>query len=251
MVDTYKNEMIFGRHPVMDALNSGVSIEKILIQRGLRGNIEQEVKNLCSKKNIALQFVPKEKLNRTTSKNHQGLIAYISLVKYYDIEDIIPHVYEKGEIPLILLLDQVSDVRNFGAIARSAEILGVHAIVIGMKGSAKINGEAIKTSAGALLKIPVCKAKSLTSVIELLKLNGINIIASSLKGEKKLHELDLTSGTAILIGSEGFGVSSTLLNASDEMFIIPQVGQTDSFNVSVASSIILYEVLRQRQFRNY
>ncbi len=249
MKENYKNEMIFGRHPILDALKNGVAFERILLQKGLRGEIESEIRKLSAKNNVALQIVPKEKLNRTTSKNHQGIIGYLALIKYYQIEDIIPHIYEKGETPLILLLDQISDVRNFGAIARSAELLGVHAIVIGMKGSAKINGEAIKTSAGALLSIPVCKTKSIISVIELLKLNGIQIVTSSLEAKNKLPMIDFTTGTAIIIGSEGFGVSSSIVESSDDLFIIPQLGETDSFNVSVATGIILYEAVRQRDFK--
>ncbi len=168
------------------------------------------------------------------------------MVTYYKLEDVLPAIYEKSEVPLFLLLDGVTDVRNFGAIARSAEICGVHALVVPKKGSAQINSESLKTSAGALSKLMVCRENSLTTAIEILRLSGVHVVASDLQADKMVYELDLTNPLAIVIGSEGKGVSSAVLQKVDQQFIIPQKGTTDSFNVSVATGIILYEVMRQR-----
>jgi 23S rRNA (guanosine2251-2'-O)-methyltransferase len=178
--------------------------------------------------------------------NHQGIVGFLSMIRYYTLENVLPMIYEKSEVPLVLLLDGITDVRNFGAIARSAEICGVHAIVIPQRGNAQINEEAIKTSAGALTRIPICREKSLISAMEYLELSGIQTYASDLKGEKKLFEIDWKQPAAIIMGSEGEGVSFPVLKKVNQNFIIPQVGTTDSFNVSVATGIILYEVVRQR-----
>ena len=242
----FKKSIIYGRHPITDAINSGTSIDKIMLQQGIRGEFEKEIRHLTKANNIPLQVVPKERLSKFVRGNHQGIVGFLSMLTYYRLEDVLPMIYEKSETPLILLLDGVTDVRNFGAIARSAEVCGVHAIVIPQKGGARINEEAIKTSAGALTKIPVCREKSLISAMEYLQLSGIQIFASDLKATKKIYELDWTQPAAIVIGSEGEGVSFPVLKKVNENFIIPQKGTTDSFNVSVATGIILYEVMRQR-----
>ena len=168
------------------------------------------------------------------------------MVEYQKLEDVLPFVYEKGEVPLLILLDNVTDVRNFGAIARTAEVMGVHAIVVPLQGAALLNAEAMKTSAGALSRIPICREKNLSQVLDYLAQSGVRVVASDLKGRSKLYEVDFTPPTAILMGSEGEGVNMALLRRADERFIIPQVGTTDSLNVSVATGVILYEVLRQR-----
>jgi 23S rRNA (guanosine2251-2'-O)-methyltransferase len=238
--------IIYGRHPVMDALKGGEPIDKIVLQQGVRGDFERELRRATKIANIPLQVIPKERLNYLVKGNHQGVAAWMSMLRYYRLEDVLPGIYEKGEMPLLLLLDGVTDVRNFGAIARSAELLGVHAIIIAKKGSAQINAEAIKTSAGALTNIAVCRESSLINAIEQLQTNGIQVMASSLQASDMLYDLDLTQPVAFVMGSEGKGISPPVLRACDRDFIIPQLGTTDSFNVSVATGVILYEATRQR-----
>ena len=246
MKNTSKNNIIFGRHPVVDAVRSGADIDKIFIQRGTSGDFEKEVRKLCKEQEIPLQYVPKEKLNRITQGNHQGIIGYLALLQYYRLEDVVPHIYEKGETPLILLLDRITDVRNFGAIARSAEVCGAHALVVPSNGSALINADAMKTSAGALARLMVCREKSLVTSLEYLQNAGVQVFASDLKGKQPIYKMDFTAPCAIVIGSEDEGTSQGLLDRADECFIIPQKGETDSLNVSVATGIMLYEAMRQR-----
>lgn len=241
-----KTQLIYGRHPVVDAIQNGMAMDKIMIQQGTRGDFEKEIRVLSKSFNIPLQFVPKERLTKMVRGNHQGIVGIVSLISYQLIEDILPLIYEKSEVPLLLLLDGITDVRNFGAIARSAACAGAHALIIPKKGGAAINSEAIKTSAGTLTTIPVCRESSLTKAVEYLQMNGIQVLASSLKGKRMLFELDLTIPTAIIMGAEGLGVHQNLIEKSDDLVIIPQQGGTDSYNVSVASGIILYEALRQR-----
>jgi 23S rRNA (guanosine2251-2'-O)-methyltransferase len=241
-----KETIIYGKHPVVDVIKSGKSIDQVMLLQGTRGEFEIEIRHLCREYNIPLKMVPKDRLSRETHGNHQGVIALLSPISYYKLEDVLPMIYENSKIPLLLLLDGVTDVRNFGSIARSAECCGVDAIVIPEKGTARINSDALKTSAGALSKIPVCRETSIQAAMELLQLSGIQIVASDLRGEKKIQELDLTMPTAFVIGSEDEGVSPHLLRRADHRFIIPQIGTTDSFNVSVAAGIMLYEVMRQR-----
>ncbi len=241
-----KKSLIYGRHPVMDAIHSGTPFDKLILQKGIQRDFENTIKKLSSRFNIPLQIVPKERLNKITGKNHQGVVGFLSLVTYYKLEDVLPTIFERSEVPLLLLLDGVTDVRNFGAIARSAEICGAQALVVPKKGSAQINSESLKTSAGALSKLIVCRENNLVEAIEFLQLSGIQVIASDLQAKDLVYELDLTYPTAIVIGSEGKGVSSAVLRKVNQRFLIPQKGTTDSFNVSVATGIILYEVMRQR-----
>ncbi len=243
-----KNEqLIFGRHPVLDAIKSGASVDKLLIQQGVRGEFEKEIRALSKVHNIPLQSVPKERMARFTQGNHQGIIGFLSLIRYYKLEDVLPTIYEKGETPLLLLLDGITDIGNFGAIARSAVCCGVHALVIPRKGVAQINADALKASAGALVNIPVCRESSLISAIDTLRLGGIQIVASDLQADKSILELDFVAPTAIVMGAEGEGVHQSILQKVNETFSIPQRDTTNSFNVSVATGIILYETLRQRQ----
>lgn len=242
----YKDQFIFGKHPVLDAINSGQSMDKIWLQIGMKGEFTTEIRAACKERGIPNQMVPKEKLNKITRANHQGVIAFVSMVEYYKLEDVLPSIYENNEMPLILVLDGVTDVRNFGAIARSAEIFGANAIVIGKKNTARINAEAMKTSAGALSKIAVCRESSPMAALEYLQLSGVSIASSDLKAKKNVNEIDFTGPVAILVGSEGRGVHYTLSEKANETFIIPQKGTTDSLNVSVATGIILYEAARQR-----
>jgi 23S rRNA (guanosine2251-2'-O)-methyltransferase len=242
-----KNIVIYGRHPVVEAIKGGKTFEKILFQQGLTGEIEKEIRKLCREFQIPLSIVPREKLDKISNgANHQGVIGHIALLTYHNLEAVLPHIFEKGEIPLLLLLDGVTDVRNFGAIARSAEVMGVHAIVVPQKGGALINAEALKASAGALNRIPVCREKTMSGVLDYLGSSGVRIIASDLKATQRLFEVDFTLPTAILIGSEDEGVNMNFIRRSDETFVIPQAGETDSLNVSVATGIILYEVVKQR-----
>jgi len=240
-----KKSTIIGKHPIVDSIQTGTNFDKIFLQQGTRGEFEKELRHLTKKYNIPVQVVPKEKLNRMTSGNHQGVIGLISLISYYKLEDLLPMIYEKSEIPLILILDGITDIRNIGAIARSAEISGAHAIVIPKKGSAQINDEAIKSSAGALTRLPICREQSLDGALDMLEMSGITVFASNLGAKKMVFETDFTEPTAIVMGSEGKGINRELLRRIENQFIIPQIGTTDSFNVSVATGIILYEVMRQ------
>ncbi|HFB99304.1 MAG TPA: 23S rRNA (guanosine(2251)-2'-O)-methyltransferase RlmB [Phaeodactylibacter sp.] len=241
-----KKSLIIGKHPVIDAIQTGTSFDKIFLQQGTRGEFEKELRHLTKQFNIPVQIVPREKMNRLSSANHQGVVGLIALIPFYKLEDLLPTIYEKSETPLILVLDGVTDIRNIGAIARTAECSGVHAIVIQKKGAAQINAEAIKSSAGALTKIPICREQSLSGAIDILEMSGISIFASSLGAKKMVFDCDFTQPTAIVMGSEGRGVHREILKRIDNQFIIPQKGTTDSFNVSVATGMILYEITRQR-----
>lgn len=244
------NTIIFGKHPVMDALKSGRTIDKIVMQQGFKGPVEIEIRHLCKERRIPIQQLPKERIARMVDGNHQGMIAFLSSIEYQKLEDILPKIYEQSKVPFFLLLDGITDVRNFGGIARTAEAMGVQAIVIPRKKSAQINSDAIKASAGALLDIPVCKEASIVAAVEFLQNSGVQVYAGDLYAEKGIHHVDFTVPTAIIIGAEGRGVSPSILKMVNETFIIPQVGKTDSLNVSVATGIMMYEVLMQRLDKN-
>jgi len=240
------NNQVFGRHPVIEAINSDKTIDKVLLQQDVAGEMAREIRKLCKEKFIPLQMVPKERLNRFVRGNHQGVMCWISLIEYQKLADVLPAIYERSEVPMILLLDGITDVRNFGAIARSAEVLGAQAIVIPRKKSAQITPDAIKTSAGALLEIPVCREPSIIAAMEYLQQSGVQIFASDLKSRWEMKDVDFSVPCALVIGAEDRGVSRSLLNIVDKTFIIPQTGKTDSLNVSVATGIMLYEAMRQR-----
>lgn len=247
MKQDYKGQLLFGRHPVIDAIKSGQTIDKVVLQRGITGDFERKIRKLCKAHGILLQYAPKERIGKfAKGKNHQGLIAFLSLIPYYKLADMLPLLYEKPEPPLLVVLDGVTDVRNFGAIARSAEGAGAHALVVPAKGSALVNADAMKTSAGALSFIPVCKETSISAAVDYLVLSGFQVVASSLEGKIQLKEIDFSLPTAIVVGAEGEGVSPQVLRKATQQFIIPMAGKTDSYNVSVASGMILYEALRQR-----
>ncbi len=238
--------MIYGRHPVVDAIMAGVPFDKVFFQQGIRGEFEKEIRLLCRDFDIPLQVVPRDKLSRMAGGNHQGIIGFVALLTYIDLSDLLPQLYEKGENPLLVLLDGITDVRNLGAIARSAEVAGAHALVVPKKGSALINAEALKTSAGALSKLPVCRVDSLVSTVEWLQSAGVHVLATDLQADAVLYEAELTGPLAFIMGSEDQGVSRALLQRADQRIWIPQRGTTDSFNVSVAAGILLYETMRQR-----
>lgn len=240
------NEFIFGIRAVIEAVKAGRDIETIYVQRGLSGDLFLELKSLLSGLLVPMSVVPIEKLNRMTQKNHQGVIAVISPITYQNIEDIIPAIYEKGETPLILVLDSVTDVRNMGAIARTAACAGVHAIVVPLKNAAQINADAIKTSAGALFNIPVCRQNNLHKTCIFLQDSGLQVVACTEKTDDLIYVPNYTVPTAIVMGSEDEGISNDLLRVADHLAKIPMAGKIESLNVSVAAGVILYEAIRQR-----
>ncbi len=240
------NQMVFGIRAIIEAIKSGKEIENLYLQRGLTGGVILELRTLINEHEIGFQQVPIEKLNRLTPKNHQGAVAFISPISYDKIENIIPTIYEKGEVPLILILDGITDVRNFGAIARTAECAGVHALIVPAKGSAQINPDAIKTSAGALYKIPVCRHDSLFNTAKFLQESGLQLVACTEKTNDFLYEPDYTVPTAIIMGSEESGISTELIRIADHLAKIPMHGEIESLNVSVSAGILLYEAVRQK-----
>jgi 23S rRNA (guanosine2251-2'-O)-methyltransferase len=242
-----KDNFIYGIHPAMEAMKSGKEIERILIQKGLKGEGFQHLHGLARELEIPVQFVPMEKLNRMTRKNHQGVIAIISEIDYQKIDAVLPMVYEAGEVPLVLILDQITDVRNLGAIARTAECAGVHAILLPEKGSAQVNSDAVKTSAGALYKIPVCRYKSAKETVSFLKASGLSIFAATEKAVEDYNSVAMTGPAAIVLGSEETGISNEFLESADTLIRIPIRGEIQSLNVSVAAGVILYEIIRQRK----
>lgn len=238
--------LLFGTRAVIEAIKSDKEVDKLFLQTGLNNDLFRELMTLVKEKNIPVQYVPIEKLNRITGKNHQGVVGYLSAVTYQKIEDILPTLFEQGKVPLLLILDRITDVRNFGAISRSAECAGVDAIIIPMRGSAQVNADAIKTSAGALHNIPVCREDNLKATIEYLKESGLKIVACTEKAEHYYFDCDLTAPAAIMMGSEEDGISGEYLKRANDLIKIPMNGQIESLNVSVATGIVLFEVIRQR-----
>ena len=239
-------EFIFGMHPVLEAIDSGKEMEKVLIQREMKSQMLPKLRELIRARNIPFQYVPKEKLNRITRKNHQGIIAFPSPIVYHSLEQLLPTIYEKGEVPFFLLLDRVTDVGNFGAIVRTAECNGVHTIVVPSRGSALISAQAVKTSAGAIYKLPVCREDNLKQTIQYLKDSGLKVIACTEKAEDNCNQADLSGPCAIIMGSKETGISDEYLKKANVLVKIPMFGEIGSLNVSVATGIILYEVQRQR-----
>ncbi|MAR65285.1 MAG: 23S rRNA (guanosine(2251)-2'-O)-methyltransferase RlmB [Flammeovirgaceae bacterium] len=239
-------DVIFGKRPVLEAIRSGKTIEKIFIQKNLSKEVFDEIKKSINNKNVNLSLVPKEKLNRITRKNHQGVICYISPIDYQPLSEIVHRSYESGKDPIILVLDRITDTRNFGAITRVAEATGVDAIVIPEKESALITSEAVKASAGALNYVSICKEKNLKSVINKLKESGLKIIACTEKSDEDIYSVDFNTPVCIIVGSEKNGISQNLIEISDVKAKIPMKGKIESLNVSSSSSIILYELIRQR-----
>lgn len=238
--------MIFGLRAVIEAIQADKEIDKIFVKRELQSELSKELFEALKGRDISVQRVPAERLNRLTRKNHQGVIALTSAVVYQRLEDIIPFVYEQGKYPFIVLLDGVTDVRNFGAIARTCECAGVDAIVIPSKGSVTVNADAIKTSAGALHILPVCKEKSVREAIRFLQANGIKVIAASEKAADNYTAAAYDIPVALVMGAEDTGVSAENLRICDHIVKIPVFGNIGSLNVSVASAILIYEAVRQR-----
>lgn len=241
-----ENEFIFGVHPIIEAIKAGREIERIWLQMGLHGPNIGELRKLIKKHEIVVQNVPVQKLNKISNRNHQGVIGFISPINFYNIEEIIPFVYENAQYPLFLVLDRISDVRNFGAICRTAECAGVDAIIIPNKGAAMIHADAMKTSAGALNRIRVCKSVNLKKTIQLLKDSGLKVVSCTEKTKDNIYTSDLNNPLCIIMGSEEDGISEELLSISDQKVKIPMQGEIGSLNVSVATAIVLYETLRQR-----
>ena len=241
-----RENFIYGIRPVIEALKAGKEIDRILIQARLKGEGIRQLQSMIRELEIAFQFVPVDKLNRLSRQNHQGVVAYISEITYTKIESIVPFIYEQGKIPLLLALDRITDVRNFGAIARTAECAGTDAILIPAKGSAMINSDAIKTSAGALYKLPVCRSTDMRDDIAFLKSSGLRIFAATEKAETLYSSADFTMPMTLIMGSEENGISDEYLKLADERIKIPLQGEIASLNVSVASGILLFEILRQR-----
>lgn len=241
-----EKEMIFGIRAVIEAIEAEKEIDKVIVRRELQGDLSKELFVLLKKRNIPVQRVPNERLDRFTRKNHQGVIAFLSAITYEKIEDIVPFLYEQGKDPFIVLLDGITDVRNFGAIARTCEVAGVDAIVIPARGSVTVNADAVKTSAGALLKIPVCKEESLTNAIQFLKNSGVKVVAASERAKDNYTEVGYKGPIAFVMGAEDTGVSNDNLRIADNLVKIPQFGSIESLNVSVAAGILIYEAIRQR-----
>lgn len=239
-------DLLIGTRPILEALESGKEMDKIMIQKGLKSKTFQELWHVIKKYNAPFQYVPIEKLNRITRKNHQGVIAFTAAVTFQNIEEVVASCFERGEDPLILLLDRVTDVRNFGAISRTAECTGVHGIVIPTRNSAPVNYDALKTSAGALNHIPVCREMNLKETIKFLKESGLKVVGCTEKTETLLYNEELSGPLCIIMGSEEDGISPEYLKMCDASVKLPMFGKIGSLNVSVATGALLYEVVRQR-----
>ena len=241
-----KEDYIFGTRAVIEAIKNGKPVDKVLVKKGGQNELHTELFQLIREYNIPVQAVPIEKINRITRKNHQGTVALLSPIEFENIGTILPGLFEKGVNPFILILDQITDVRNFGAIVRSAECVGVHAIIIPERGMARISADAVKTSAGALLNVPVCREKSLTETLQYLKNSGMKIIAANEKAQTSYTETKMDVPLAIVLGSEDKGISSNVLKHVDVEVKIPIMGKIGSLNVSVAVAVMLYEAVRQK-----
>jgi 23S rRNA (guanosine2251-2'-O)-methyltransferase len=243
---TETTNLIYGTRAVMEAIKAGKEIERLFLQQGLSNALISELKKILHENNITYQQVPLQKLQRITRGNHQGVVGFLSFVAYQKTEDLIPFLFEQGKVPFFILLDRVTDVRNFGAIARTAVCAGVHAIIIPAQGSAQINAEAVKASAGALFNIAVCREKNIKLTLEYLKASGIRIISVTEKASTPFFKCDLTVPCCIIMGSEDDGISPEYLKRSDERITIPMVNSIASLNVSVATAIVAFEAVRQK-----
>jgi 23S rRNA (guanosine2251-2'-O)-methyltransferase len=241
-----RKDIIFGLRPVIEAVEAGTEIEKVFFKNGLQGDLFHSLLNMLKKNQIPFQFVPVEKLNRISRINHQGVIAQISSISYQNLSQIIPALYENADTPFLLVLDNITDVRNFGAVSRTAECAGVDAILIPTKGGAMIGPDALKTSAGALHTIPVCRTDNLVESLEYLKNSGLRIAAATEKGGTTYHKADLGGPLALIMGSEDTGISGPVLAIADIKISIPIKGKIESLNVSSAAAVLVYEVIRQR-----
>ena len=239
------NNLIFGIRPVVEAIEAGREIEKLYIRKGAEGQLMTELRDLCLRHRVRVQEVPVEKLNRLVRGNHQGVVAQIAAIAYVQLDDILERVPD-DETPLVVVFDGVTDVRNFGAIARSAECAGAHGLIAPLKKSAPVNAEAIRASAGALTTIPVCRVGSIRNTIKTLQAEGFQVVAATEKSRKLLYDADLRRPTALVMGAEETGISKEVLKLCDERLAIPLIGRIESLNVSAAAAVMLFEVVRQR-----
>jgi 23S rRNA (guanosine2251-2'-O)-methyltransferase len=244
--NTTNNDFIYGINPINEALDERKTIDKILIKKGKSDEEINTIIAKCKSLNIPFLFVPSEKLDRITRKNHQGCIALSSPIDFHKIEDILPQIFESGELPLIMILDGLTDVRNFGAISRTCLAAGVHTIIIPSKNFARIGPDAVKTSAGALLKLPICREDNLVSTVDFLQQSGVQVVAATEKAENNYYQIDFTRPSAIVMGAEDVGISHDLLRKSEQLVKIPMYNQFDSLNVSVAAGILSFEAVKQR-----
>jgi 23S rRNA (guanosine2251-2'-O)-methyltransferase len=245
-----RQNLIFGIHPVNEAIRSGKSIDKVLIKQGFRIESIPGLFHTLREANIPFQYVPLEKLNRLTGGNHQGIIALVSELEYTDLEKLVPILFEQGKLPALVMLDSITDVRNLGAIARSAHCAGIDALIIPGKGSAQINADAIKTSAGALNSIPVCRVNSLADSAKFLHESGFHLIAATEKAADIIYTADFTKPVVLMLGAEDTGIDLKLLKMADALVRIPMYGAISSLNVSAAASVFFFEMVRQRNFMN-
>ncbi len=239
------NNIVFGIRPVAEAIESGKQIEKLYLRKGAEGQLMTELRDLAFRHRIRVQEVPTEKLNRLVKGNHQGAVAQIAPIEYVELTDILERVPD-DETPLIVLFDGVTDVRNFGGIARSAECAGAHGLITPLKNSAPVNSEAMRSSAGALSRIPVCRVGSIRNTVKALQAEGFQAVAATEKSRKLLYDADLRKPTVIIMGSEETGISKEVLKLCDEQLAIPLIGAVESLNVSAAAAVMLFEVVRQR-----
>ena len=242
-----KDQLIYGLRPILQALQDNQTLGNVFLQKGIGGALYTQLEGELRAAGIAPKYVPVEKLNRLTPGNHQGAVAYLSPIEFQDLETTIMQVIESGHKPLILALDRITDVRNFGAIARTAESAGVHAIVIPKNDSAPVNSDAIRTSTGALLELPVCKVGHIKDAVFLAQSLGLKIIAGTEKSEDDIYAAPFNEGCMLIMGNEETGVHKSLLQLADHKAKIPMMGTINSLNVSVATGILLYEAVRQRQ----
>ncbi len=243
----HEKDYIFGTRAVMEAIHAQKDIDKILVDKEVNNELIKELLALAKEERINVVRVPEAKLNRITRKNHQGVVAHMSAIQYASLDNVIDECFSKGVAPLILVLDRITDVRNFGAMARTADCAGVHAIVIPEKGSAQINSDAVKTSAGALNHLPVCRVKNLYYTVKDLKKMGLNVVSVTEKTDRLMYDADFSLPTALIMGSEEDGISQELMGVSDEFVKIPLSGNIDSLNVSVSAGVVVYEAIRQRR----
>lgn len=241
-----KSELIYGTRALIEAVRSGRHIEKVFLQAGVNNDLMKELVGALKDQDVPFSWVPPEKLKRLTSQNHQGVVGYLAAIQYASMQMIIDHAYSEGRVPFFLLLDRITDVRNFGAVARTCECAGLDAIVIEEKGNAPVTSDAIKTSAGALHHLPVCRVKSMKQAMTELRENGIQVVACTEKAELDLYTVDLSVPTALLLGSEEDGISPALMKDADVLAKIPMKGKIESLNVSVAAGVAIYEVVRQK-----
>lgn len=241
-----KSDYIFGIRAVIEAIESGKSIDKVLVRKDLSGELAHELLAKVKEYGVLMQRVPQERLNRITMKNHQGVIAMVSPVTYHKLENLLPSLYEEGRTPFIVLLDGLTDTRNFGAIGRTCDCAGVDGIVIPERNSVSVTPDAVKTSAGGLFYVPVCRERDIISAVRFLKESGVKVVAASEKGARDYTELDMTVPVAIVMGSEDVGISQEVLRLCDEIATIPMLGNIGSLNVSVAAGVLIYDVVRQR-----